>query len=124
MTWKNRIVKASGSILIMTFFLNMIIQVNLRNQGIPTDDYLLYSRIGSAVVFAVAMFYGLIQWKIGNLLMGQKISWILVVVWITIGLLVWHYAMKLYYLPALLMYALASPVIAIFAVGLGADDNL
>lgn len=121
MEWKNRLVKVSGTLLIMVFFINMIIQVNLRKQGIPAEEYLLYSRIGSFAVFSVAILCGLIQWKYGGLTGGQKLSWALVVVWVAVGLLVWYYAMKLYYLPALFLYAVASIVVTIMAFGLAAD---
>ena len=121
MEWKNRLVKASGLSVIMAFFINMIVQVNLRQQGLLDDEYQFYSCFGSAIVIAVALLSGVIQWKFGNLSLGQKISWLLTCVWVLLGLLAWHYAMITYNLPILLLYAIASPVIAIFASGLGAD---
>ena len=124
MKWRNRLVKASGLSVIMAFFINMIVQVNLRKHGLPADEYQFYSCLGSAIVIAVALLSGAIQWKFGNLSLGQKISWLLACVWLLLGLFAWHYAMTTYNLSILLLYAIVSPVIAMFALWLGADDNL
>ena len=118
MDWKSRLVKASGSLLIMVFFIDMIVQVTLGRASISADERMLYSGIGTAAVIIVGAICLLIQWKFGEQKIGQKLSWLLVFVWILVGLLVWNIAMKTYNLPIVLIYALVSPLAAIIGIGL------
>ena len=123
MDWKSKLVKASGNLLIMVFFINMIVQVNLRKLEIPVDERMLYSGIGTAAVIIMGAICLLIQWKCGEQTIGQKLSWLLVFVWILVGLLVWNIAMKTYNLPIVLIYALVSPLAAILGIGLSKMED-